>query len=312
MPGRKRSAEQDERGPVALRMYLGQAMRDQARVVRERHRAVLEAVDPEAVHDLRVALRRLRVWGRLLPRAPDQDALRPTDDQERESGWLWDRLGAVRDLEVQQALVEGLVSRKKKRSGGKAAEAINRELARRHRARKLGLMATLRSGRVRDLVEGLADRLDAPPEPVKGRMLTAAAEEAVPAVRRRLKRVRRLGDTITECSPPEQLHRLRLRTKRLRYAAELVEDLQPGRLDGLVDAAARLQDLLGQQHDWIVVAGYLTDAGRRAREAGDESAAEAAGRLAGAAEAEAGKCRAAFPGRYRPLVRAGRRSLRAR
>jgi CHAD domain-containing protein len=308
MLGQKRSVGVDEHGPVALRKYLGQAMRDQVRAIREGHRAVLEGADPEAVHDLRVALRRLRVWGRMLPRDNGSDGLGPTAEQEHEIGWLWDRLGAVRDLEVQQALVEGLIARKKK-IGRAAAEAVMLALARRHRSHKLGLRSTLRSVRVRGLVEGLAGRFDAPAEPMKGKELKAAAEEAVPAVRRRLRRARRLGDSITDGSPPEELHRLRLKAKRLRYAAEVVEDLRPGRLGGLVKAAASLQDLLGQQHDWSVVAGYLGEAKRRARDASDETAAAAVGRLAEAAVAEADRCRARFPARYRRLIRTGRRSL---
>lgn len=49
----------------------------------------------------------------------------------------------------------------------------------------------------------------------------------------------------------EQLHNLRISSKRLRYSAEQVRELFPDRLALLIDLLKRLQDLLGQIQDCV-------------------------------------------------------------
>ena len=69
-------------------------------------------------------------------------------------------------------------------------------------------------------------------------------------------------------SPDEELHAARIRVKRARYAAELEGD------KAYVQAAKRLQDVLGEHQDAVVAIGKLRDLAARMPDA-----AVAAGRL---------------------------------
>jgi triphosphatase len=53
-------------------------------------------------------------------------------------------------------------------------------------------------------------------------------------VRRRYRRVRKIGDRITEESPAEDYHKLRKRGRRLRYALEFLRDVYGGATEELV------------------------------------------------------------------------------
>jgi CHAD domain-containing protein len=81
-----------------------------------------------------------------------------------------------------------------------------------------------------------------------------------------------------------ELHTVRIRTKRVRYAADTVAPLLGKPARQFADAAAGLQSILGEHHDAVVAESWLRtwSAGRRS---GD--AAFAAGMLAGIERAAA-------------------------
>jgi CHAD domain-containing protein len=92
------------------------------------------------------------------------------------------------------------------------------------------------------------------------------ASEAAPALvakawRRLRKAVRRAGAT----PPDEALHRIRIRAKRARYAAEAVKPVvgRPARV--FAKAASNLQDELGEQHDAVVAQAWLREKAGSAR-----------------------------------------------
>ena len=91
----------------------------------------------------------------------------------------------------------------------------------------------------------------------------APAAEVVPSLLRRPwhkleKRVRRLGDDPSD----EELHEIRIRTKRVRYAADAVVPIVGKPARGLSRAAAGLQGALGDLNDAVVAAAWL-DAWRK-------------------------------------------------
>jgi CHAD domain-containing protein len=81
------------------------------------------------------------------------------------------------------------------------------------------------------------------------------------AFRKLRKAVRNAGDEPTD----EALHNIRIRAKRCRYAAEAVAPVigKPARRLG--EAAADLQDVLGEQHDAVVAEAWLRQAVRAHR-----------------------------------------------
>jgi len=202
---------------------------------------------PEAIHQARVATRRLRANLKDL-RAVFGDGW--DGDVRPQLAWVGGLLGGVRDADVLAAALETQLE---------AADA---------RVRHAGgvLLVELRGERARSwemLVEGLehqrfaaaTDRLatliDAPPAVD---CLVDPAIVMAPAWRSLVRSVRTL--------PPDpsdrQLHGVRIATKRARYAAEMFLSAY-GTTGGrrFARRAARLQDALGRHQDAVMAVAWL-------------------------------------------------------
>ena len=135
--------------------------------------------------------------------------------------------------------------------------------------------------------------MDAANDPALGPDAGEPADGAVPALVRRpwhklSKRAKALGDEPTDV----QLHEIRIRTKRARYAAEAVAPVVGKQARAFAHAAARLQDVLGELNDSVVAGAWLA---AWAAQGGDASASAAAEALAAAERSTAGELR----GRWR-------------
>lgn len=85
------------------------------------------------------------------------------------------------------------------------------------------------------------------PEPVHLRGVTDGVELARTVLQTRAREVRRLAGGLQRRERGE-LHDFRIACKRLRYALERFEDLEPS-LETVAKAFALLQDALGEAHD---------------------------------------------------------------
>jgi CHAD domain-containing protein len=85
------------------------------------------------------------------------------------------------------------------------------------------------------------------PEPVHLRGVTDGVELARTVLQTRAREVRRLAGGLQR-SERGELHDFRIACKRLRYALERFEDLEPS-LETVAKAFALLQDALGEAHD---------------------------------------------------------------
>jgi CHAD domain-containing protein len=114
--------------------------------------------------------------------------------------------------------------------------------------------------------------------------------------------VKRLDD------PPadEDLHAVRIRAKRLRYAAEAVSPLLGKSARDLGEAAADLQDVLGRHNDAVVAARWLREAAARARSA---RTAFVAGELAGLERWEAAQTRDTWRAAWKRVKAKRRKAL---
>ncbi|MEV1293310.1 CHAD domain-containing protein [Pseudonocardia sp. NPDC049635] len=214
-----------------------------------------EGSDPEDLHQMRVAVRRMRAA--LKSARPLLDGAW-ADDLRAELGRLGRALGPVRDLDVmierlrgavatlppvERAAGERLVAVLEADRVGARAEMLDELDADRH--------ATLR----RRLIEAVSAPLPEPP----GEVARPALIDLVRAETRKLTRaVDRAGP-----NPPDMtLHDLRIRTKRLRYTGELVEPAMRNsrgkrtpdakRVRKMLDAAKELQEVLGDHQDACV------------------------------------------------------------
>lgn len=234
------------------------------RVFRHLPRAL--AGDEEALHQLRVWGRRLRVALPVLARKPEGRRVRRSLKILRE---MTRTAGSSRDLDVMTALLEARM--KELRVHPEPLKVLRRRmLGARSRARRRmadGLL-DLEIARVRrDLRAILARRADALFS-VLLRLRRARDERGELALSAALK----LQDEFD----PEALHRLRIVVRRLRYLAELNDALR-GHASEAPELLRQLQDALGQLHDAYLVSLWAGGQATRAASSGQAGvSAEAA------------------------------------
>jgi CHAD domain-containing protein len=208
--------------------------------------------DPEAIHQARVATRRLRSDLRTF-----RDALAATwaSSLRTELRPLADDLGAVRDAEVLSDRIRG--------RGGSLEEqdrpgldVLVAMLERRRATARRRLMTHLRSGRYVALLDRVVGAARDPsvrprraPEPARQR--TASILEGPWT---ELERAVARADTSAN---DRDLHLVRIAAKRVRYAAEAVEPVHGKRARAFADAVASLQDVLGEHQDAVVAMAFL-------------------------------------------------------
>jgi len=264
-----------------------------------RHEAgVRTGEDPEAVHQARVATRRLRSTLRTFSSLLDPDW---TDRLRDELKWLADLLGQVRDTDVllerfNEHLAALPAADAKVGPRLLAALVDQRDSARR---RLLRAMATERYAVLLDDLVAAA----AAPALLPG--ADHPATQVMPPLvakpwKRLRKQVRKAGDD----PPDDQLHQIRIRAKRARYAAEAVEPVIGQPAEDYADAVADLQSVLGDHQDAVVGEAWLREAAGSAR----RDVALVAGLLIAAERASAADTRE----RWRAVWKtASRKKLRA-
>jgi CHAD domain-containing protein len=127
----------------------------------------------------------------------------------------------------------------------------------------------------------------------------APAGTAAEVVEAPWNKLRHAVDRANELPDPATLHRVRIRAKRVRYAAEAVQPAFGGKAKTFARLAAELQDVLGEHHDAVVLQGWLRDAASRSRARQAFVAGELAARERRTAEVAA----AAWPDAWRALSR---------
>ena len=222
--------------------------------------------DPEAIHQARVATRRLRSDLKTLEPLLDPAAAEWLRD---ELAWVGELLGAVRDLDVLIDRVEELAATHGLEP--RAVSAIVTELKddrRRHHAK---LVQGLGSRRYVKLVDALIDAAAVPP-------LADGVDGERPARRRLRKLVRKTygrlarGVARMDSDPSDaDLHEIRKRAKRARYAAELATDALHEDAGPLAERLADLQDVLGELQDGVVAEKRLTMLVRSGRLTGESA-----------------------------------------
>ncbi len=235
--------------------------------------------DPESLHDMRVAVRRTRA----LLRAGKELVATDTSELAGRLKELAQVLGDVRDLDVLLEHLEGEVAG----LGGQdeqEAKALLRALrGERSRARKR-LLATLDSEAYLALLD---DQTRAWDELAPADADLSLDDIAGKAMRKLRKDVAALPDEPADA----ELHEIRKVAKRARYAAELAGH------DDVVTAAKKLQDVLGEHQDSVVVEERLRALTAKATPA----RALAAGRLVEREHERRADARAAWPKAWRKL-----------
>jgi CHAD domain-containing protein len=212
-------------------------------------------IEPERVHDMRVASRRLRaaleVLGEGMPEAPREEF-------KTHLRWIGRALGRVRDLDVAIARVQALEAEGTSLERP-ALRVFAQSLAIQRAERRLRLIERLDSERFANFVVGARAWIDAGPWPAD-----SAPGGAAPAYAVGTGIVARFVDTMREAYvaaerslATEDLHALRMAAKMARYAIEFfAEPVGPAALRR-AKRIAGLQDFLGDHRDAETLARRL-------------------------------------------------------
>lgn len=225
---------------------------------------LLDDTDPvEGIHQMRVSMRRLRAAFSLFRPVLDSDVGQALSAEAR---WLARQLGDARDWDVflSDILKPVLKAQPDDAKALKALRAVARD--RRMGARDRALTAVA-SPRYTKLLLTLGSWTEAhgwrhENDADQAAHLAMPVEElAAGLLTKRYKKLVKLGKRFDDLSTPE-LHELRIRGKKLRYAGDFFRGLyDPGRAAPFLSCLGDMQDSLGALQDQVVADGLMAELG---------------------------------------------------
>ncbi len=280
-----------ERGATVVDVVRASIAGSAERIIRH-DAGVRLGEDPEAVHQARVATRRLRSDLRTYRSLLDPSWV---SDLREELDWLGRELGTVRDLDVLDERLRLRIRSLPDDDVEAAPKLLDRVRTERDAAR-MDLMSAMREPRYLSLLD---------------RVVAAATEPAVlPEFTRRpadeimgelmegpWAHLRRTCRELGPMSSDGDLHKARIRAKRVRYAAEAMIPIFGKPARRFARRAADLQTVLGEHQDAVLAIAWL-----RAQAGGTAArGAFVAGELAGHEHLAQSEARAAWPVAWKAL-----------
>jgi CHAD domain-containing protein len=284
-----------EAGRTVLRFHLARMI---ARVP-----GVIAGEDPEEVHAMRVAARRMRAAWRVFGDGFEREALRRYRGELRDIGA---RLGAVRDLDVLIGIAESTGSKLGARRPAGIELLLGAWRDEREAARG-DLIEQLRSPAFAEFVADYQELVGTPglaavPFPPRAPMLVRTR---IPSrLWAAYQDVRAFEDTLATADLAT-LHELRIACKWLRYTLEFVREQLGPEAGALIRPVVEAQDHLGGQHD-LHVAALRTHAFAASATLGDRDA-KAIHRLALQLDSGVERLGRTFATTWRPVVAPGYR-----
>ncbi|MBO1417916.1 CHAD domain-containing protein [Streptomyces sp. FH025] len=218
----------------------------------------VRADEPDAVHRMRVACRRLRSALRTFRRFLAPGA---TDTLVADLRWLAAALGRSRDYEV---LAERLATQARELPAECGPERVAGALERwgeaEYRRVWPEVVAALDSPRRRALADALTALLAEPP--LRPRATRAARPELSRIAAREQRRTAERVRTALAADPAERdraLHEARKAAKRARYAGETAAPAVGEAAERYAERMKAVQEVLGEHQDAVVAAGALAD-----------------------------------------------------
>ncbi|WP_181774277.1 CHAD domain-containing protein [Amycolatopsis pittospori] len=209
-------------------------------------------VDPEDLHQMRVALRRMRsvlkLSGRLV--GPDAEPVRA------ELGWLGQSLGDVRDYDVLIGHLREVVAEFEVRDQPAARRLVSKFVTERGVAKRR-LTRAMTSPRYDSMLQGIGRlaRQPAAEEPISETAAPTSAD-LVAGLAKPHRKLAKAVKALPSDPPDDDLHALRIYGKKLRYAAEMAKPAakkkQSARIQRLIKATKDLQTVLGDHQDACV------------------------------------------------------------
>ncbi|MCX7156941.1 MAG: CYTH and CHAD domain-containing protein [Rhodocyclales bacterium] len=220
--------------------------------LQQNHAGALSSDDPEYIHQMRVATRRLRAAMRLFaPALPEHLA----ESLRAPLSALTKELGRARDLDVLLTEIANPVLSalpNEPRLLALASDITNRRYT--AHAQAVALLAAPDYGRM--LLTALESLHAMPATAAPMIELLSFAAERLKRLRKKLRRLAVAADI----EDPASLHALRIGVKRLRYALEFFSPLTPERASRpVLKQLTAVQDTLGQLNDLTNAGALLMD-----------------------------------------------------
>ena len=245
-------------------------LREQVEVVREYDPLARRDI-PDAVHTMRVGVRRLRnalaTFRPLLVRER-------TEPIREELKWLAAELGEPRDAEVMRERLEArLADEPPELVRGAGYRRMDEEMRAEYAQARGRMLEALGSERYVDLLNRLDDLATNPPwsdmaaEPVHEILRARVRHD----YKRLVGRVELAEETEDPGEREHRLHEARKAAKRVRYAAETLTGVYGKPAKKFVKAMERVQSRLGDHHDAFVTQARLRELGDEAAGTGDNA-----------------------------------------
>ncbi|MDE0168841.1 MAG: CHAD domain-containing protein [bacterium] len=237
----------------AIHLAYGRLLEQFEEMIAQEPRA-WEGLDPEGVHKMRVATRRLRsalrAFKKVLPAS-----IRSFNGEFK---WLAATLGGVRDLDVAMGNLPGFLSEIAPEDAAHLDD-YQQYLADRWQEERRRLLTCLTSRRYGRLKADFAQSLERGPSARTMEALgsVTVGDGAQLLIGKRYRGVVRRGRAITSASRDESLHALRIRCKQLRYLLEFFRPAYGGLLKAETRRLKKLQDVLGEFQDACVAGQFL-------------------------------------------------------
>lgn len=232
----------------ALSQLLHAALEPRAGRLRELTGAEGWQEDPEALHQVRIASRRVRAVLDLM----DPEQYPGFQRQRRHLRRLTRTLGLTRELDVHAEVLEALRKETADPLHQATLDFLSEDLDRKRRKARKTMAQALGRPLPKDLARPL-EQASGPETPAEDGLpvaLWACLEPRLLAVDQTLPQLLDQEDV-------QGLHRLRIHVKRLRYTLEVLEPAFPRPLGGLLQDLKDLQAELGSHHDHAVLEAHL-------------------------------------------------------
>lgn len=246
--------------------------------------------DPEDVHELRVATRRLRSDLRTFSAVLERDLVDPI---RAELGWLGAIVGAVRDTDVLTSHLSS-TGATLPIADASAVRLLMGRLDKQARTARTAMIDAMRGPRYLHLLDVIVDLATSPP--IADNIQRLAMKPSTWCADTLQRQWRHLNNAVHELNPDPsdtELHQVRIRAKRCRYATEAVTPIVGEQAARFAAAIADVQTLLGDHQDTVVAETWLRDAA-----SASPAARVAAGQLIAVERAQRADIRGQWPGAW--------------
>jgi CHAD domain-containing protein len=216
--------------------------------------SVRHSSDAETIHDLRVASRRFHAAALLFGEFVSPAVLA---DCEKRIRRIRKSAGAVRDGDVQSAIVSAVLKKRIQRRFRPGPERLLLRLSQQREKKMRRVMTALdafdKNGDARKMKQALIARLPARSVVRSLPLRRRAARE----IFLRLEQLKQYEQFVHQPTAAAELHAMRIEAKRLRYVMEIFAPLYKGKLKPFIRTVRSIQDALGRMHDCDVWAETL-------------------------------------------------------